>query len=237
MIPSENVPEPSPEIEVNDQIYEARQVVELLGRYMTDRRKRRIREVVEQRTRTVVPVVEGLYDMGNVSAVLRSAEALGYYSVHVIESSEHFKHSSRTSSGAEKWIDLTRWSKPNPCYDRLEARGYALIVTHLEGSVPLDEIDFTRPTAVVFGNEADGVSRETLARADHRCRIPIVGFVESYNVSVAAALTLYHAYHQRVNRLDRHGDLSPAERIKLMARYYLRSVGRAEQILQRYDQQ
>lgn len=232
---SENVPDiDRPTVEIDGREWRAENVVDFLRHHITDRRKERIRQVVDERTHTVVPVVEGLYDMGNVSAVLRSAEALGYYSVHVVETSERFKNSSRTSSGAEKWLDIHRWQKPADCYTQLKDDGYQLAVTHLDGSVPLSQIDFTRPTAVVFGNEAEGVSEETLAHADYRCQIPMVGFVQSYNVSVAAALTLFHAHRERTNELGRQGDLSPEEKLALTARYYIRSVTKAEQILRRY---
>lgn len=224
----------SPVIEIDGQVWPAGEVVRLLGDHMTERRKARIQRVIEERTETVVPVVEGLYDMGNVSAVLRSAEALGYNTVHVIETSDRFKNSSRTSSGAEKWLDIHRWPTPEACYARLKEDGYQIAVTHLEASVPLSEIDFTRPTAVVFGNEAEGVSEETLRQADYRCRIPMVGFVQSYNVSVAAALTLFHAYRERVRELGQQGDLSQNEKLELTARYYLRSVTKAGRILRQY---
>lgn len=224
-------------LEIDGRVWDAQDVVDRLAPHMTDRRRRRISDVVDHRTRSIVPVVEGLYDLGNVSAVLRSAEALGYYRAHVIETSEHFQHSSRTSAGAEKWIDLDRWSAPEPCYERLKAEGYGIAVTHLEASVPIEEVDFTQRTAVVFGNEADGVSETTLEHADVRFRLPIVGFVESYNVSVAAALTLYHVYRERQRRSGQHGDLSSAERTRLTARYYLRSVTKARQILRRHGSQ
>lgn len=221
-------------LEVGGKQWSAADVVQVLGKYMTDRRRKRIAEVVEGRTKTVVPVVEGLYDMGNVSAVLRSAEALGCYSVHVVESGDNFKNSSRTSSGADKWLDVHRWDTPAACCEELKKEGYQIVVTHLEASVPLEEIDFTRPTAVVFGNEAEGISEEMLEQADHRCQIPMVGFVQSYNVSVAAALTMYHAYQKRTEQLGQQGDLSKEEKMALIARYYLRSVTAPEKVLQRH---
>jgi tRNA (guanosine-2'-O-)-methyltransferase len=193
----------------------------------------RIEEVLANRTTTVVPVIEGVYDLGNVSAVIRSSEALGYQSVHVVESSEEFKSSPRTTQGSDKWLDITRWDKSRDCVAHLKKLGYRVVVTHLEASMPLDDIDFTTPAALVFGNEANGVSDEMLAAADGRCIIPMLGFVESFNVSVAAAVALYHAYRQRLSRLGSHGDLDSGTRAFLRARFYMKSVKEPEAILTR----
>lgn len=204
-----------------------------LDPFLTDRRKERIRSVVARRTRTVVPVVEGLYNMGNVSAVLRSAEALGYQTVHVVEPDRTFEASARTAAGTRRWLDVKRWSQRSECFEALRGEGYRLLVAHVRDARPIEEVDFTRPTAVLFGNEADGVSEEALRAADGRIRIPMVGFVESFNISVAAAITLYRAYRDRLERTGIHGDLTGSERRRLEARFYLQSVRRPEPILRR----
>lgn len=209
-------------------------VVDRLRPYLTEQRIKRIQEVVSRRSRNVVTVIEGLINLGNVSAVMRSAEALGFYDFHIVEGDHtRFKNSARTSQGAEKWLNVSRWPTPVACASTLKARGYTLVATHLdETSVPIDTIDFTQPIALVFGNEQGGVSHEMLALADHRCIIPMAGFVESFNISVAAAVGLYHAYHDRMTRQGFHGDLTEAEQTALTAEYYRRSVKHADEILQ-----
>ncbi len=208
-------------------------IIDRLRPYLTAQRIERIQEVVSRRSRNVVTVIEGLINLGNVSAVMRSAEALGFYDFHIVEGDNtRFKNSARTSQGAEKWLNVSRWPTPVACASALKARGYILVATHLdETSVPIDTIDFTQPTALVFGNEQGGVSSEMLALADHRCIIPMAGFVESFNISVAAAVGLYHAYHDRMTRQGFCGDLTEAEQTALTAEYYRRSVKHADEIL------
>ena len=211
------------------------QVIEILEPVMRAERLERIREVVAQRTRTVVPVVEGLVNTGNVSAVMRSAEGMGYQDFHVVKGqNERFKHSERTSRGAEKWIDLTRWEAPEPCVDFLHAAGYTVVATHLDDeAVSIDTIDFTEKTALVFGNEKDGISPAMQEAVDQTCIIPMAGFTESFNISVAAALGLYHAQRDRLARQGHHADLSEPEQTRLVARFCMRSVRKPEAILRR----
>ena len=221
--------------EVDGQRMAPARVVKVLQAVMTEPRIERIREVVAGRTRTVVPVVEGLINTGNVSAVLRSAEALGYQAVHLVRgANERFKHSERTSRGAEKWLDLVRWDDPAACVNHLHNQGYTVVATHLDDTaVPIDTIDFTERTALVFGNEHRGVSPDMLAAADRRCIIPLDGFTESFNVSVAAAVALYHARSDRLRRQGVHADLTEAEQTALMARFCMRSVRDPEALLRR----
>lgn len=210
-------------------------IIELLRPHMRERRLRRIRSVVAERTRTVVPVVEGLANTGNVSAVMRSAEALGYQDFHIVEGqNERYKHSQRTAQGAQHWLDVWRWQAPTGVTDELHDRGYRLLATHLHAeAVPLREIDFTQPTALVFGNEEDGVSDPMMDVVDGACVIPLPGFTESFNVSVAAAVALYHAQQDRLARQGHHADLDDAAQTRLTARFVLRSVNHAEQIIRR----
>lgn len=210
-------------------------VVELLRPHMRERRLRRIQAAVAERTRTVVPVVEGLVNTGNVSAVMRSAEALGYQDFHVVKgSNKRFKHSGRTSGGAENWLDLWYWEGPTGCADFLHNAGYRIVAMHLHAdTVPIREIDFTGPTALVFGNEEAGVSDAMMDEVDAACVVPLRGFTESFNVSVAAAVALYHAQQDRLNRQGVHADLSEEEQARLTARFCLRSVTHADKIIQR----
>jgi tRNA (guanosine-2'-O-)-methyltransferase len=210
-------------------------IISLLEPHMTDRRLRRIQDVVAERTRTVVPVVEGLVNTGNVSAVMRSAEALGYQDFHVVEGdNERYKHSQRTAGGAQKWIDVWRWTDPSSFAASLRESGYRLVATHLHAdTVPIREIDFTEPTALVFGNEEAGVSDAMMDEVDAACVVPLPGFTESFNVSVAAAVALYHAQQDRLNRQGHHADLSEEEQIRLVARFCLRSVTEPERIIER----
>jgi tRNA (guanosine-2'-O-)-methyltransferase len=210
-------------------------IVGLLRPHMRERRLERIRAVVAGRTRTVVPVVEGLVNTGNVSAVMRSAEALGYQDMHVVRGQhERYKHSQRTAQGAQHWLDVWHWGAPEDCAAHLRDAGYRLVAMHLHAdTVPIREVDFTAPTALVFGNEEAGVTDEMLAEADAACEVPLPGFTESFNVSVAAAVALYHAQQDRLDRQGTHADLSDEAQDRLVARFCLRSVNNARQIIER----
>ena len=199
----------------------------------TPERREKIERVVAGRSYSIVPVLEGLFDRGNVSAVLRSAEALGYQAVHVIELSEKFKKAKRVTQGAEKWLDLRSWDRTEDCLKHLRAAGYRILAAHVDDAQPIADIPFAEPTALFFGNEHAGLTPEVLDQADARVAVPMTGFTQTYNISVAAALALYHIHNDRTQRLGAHGDLSEDEQRCLIASYYLRCVDYAESVLQK----
>ena len=245
--------------EFGGRAFSAAEVIERLTPFMDAARCERIAAVVAARTVRVVPVLERVHDLGNVNAVLRSAEGLGYGAAHLVDlqgdAAEWIAslededtawpgdgtfeggmgRARRQSQGADKWIDLRLWPDAGAACDGLRAQGYRIVATHLAAdAVPIAEVDFSVPTALVFGNERDGISPDLLARADLNVVLPIDGFIQSYNISVAAALGLYHARQDRIARLGRHGDLSAEEQEALAARYYIRSVKAAALILARF---
>lgn len=210
----------------------ASEVVDRLGPLLTTERRQKIDQVLENRCFSNVVVLENIYDRGNASAVMRSAEAFGLTFVHMIELNEAFKESQRTTAGADKWIELKKWKSTAACVQELKKQGKQIVVTHLDAtSKPIAEVDFSRPTALVLGNEKDGISLEMAEAADHRVLLPMVGFVQSYNISVAAALCFYHIYLDRMQRRGQQGDLSPEQKQILKAHYYLRTQPSGEDIL------
>jgi tRNA (guanosine-2'-O-)-methyltransferase len=218
---------------IEDQAFTAREIIDYLQPKLTERRVERIQRAVSGRTCTVVPVMEGLYDRGNVSAVLRSSEAMGYQVVHNIESSKRFKAAKMTTQGAEKWLDLHRWETTTPCVEHLRERGYRIFAMHPEGSKPIDAFTYDKPTALVFGNEHAGVSDELVMAADARVVIPMDGYSQSYNISVAAAIALSHIRADRIRRLGAQGDLTPDERDILTAHHMRLSLASADAMLLR----
>jgi tRNA (guanosine-2'-O-)-methyltransferase len=213
------------------------EILELAAPFLTDERRARIKKVVAQRTYSIIPVLENIYDRGNVSAVMRSSEALGLQAVHVVELSERFKSANRVTQGADKWLDVTRWQSSKECALDLKARGYKIYATHLDAAVPIGDIDWSQPSAIVFGNEKDGVSKEMLQLCDQAVIIPMLGFVQSFNISVAAAISLYHIYQDRMKRLGHHGDLNDEEQNILTALYCIRSAKNPERLLKRLLEQ
>jgi tRNA (guanosine-2'-O-)-methyltransferase len=215
---------------VDDVPFPPPEIIRRLEPHVSPERMARIRDVVAARTRHIVPVVEGVANTGNVNAVMRTAEGLGLQSFHVIKGATPPKHSRRTSQGAHKWLDVTFWDSPGECVQALRASGFRILVTHLgPSSVPIEGMDFSMPSAIVFGNEKSGVSPELLALADAAVVLPLTGFVQSYNISVAAAMALHVA--DRARRAAGVGSLSPDERLRLEADFLIRAVRHADQIL------
>jgi tRNA (guanosine-2'-O-)-methyltransferase len=210
----------------------SQEIWELLGTRLTSHRQQRIRQVCRQRCQSLVPVLENIYDRGNISAVMRSAEAFGFYQFHVVEKAEaKFKAANRVTQGTDKWLKVERHRQASSSITKLKDQGYRVLATHLEASVPIEEIDFTQKVAVVFGNEKDGVSDEMLDLVDGRFIYPMQGFAQSFNISVAAALTFSFAYWQRVQKLGKCGDLTEPQQDLLAANYVLRSLDNVESLV------
>jgi tRNA (guanosine-2'-O-)-methyltransferase len=206
-------------------------VIAALDPLLTEERQQRILQVVAARSRAVVPVLDGLIDPHNVSAVLRSADAFGVQEVHVIERGERYLASPRVAQGSERWVDVIRHESAEACIRALRARGHRVFVAALQPSAEAampDALAREPRAAIVFGNERDGTSPDLHALADATYTIPMQGFVQSLNVSVAAAITLFAAMR------GRPGDLSEPERERLYARYCLLSVPRAEEVVHEY---
>ena len=200
--------------------------------FLLDGRRERIDEVVAQRTRTLTVVMEAFCDPQNVNAVLRTCDAFGVQEVHVVEGPmKPYDRNKKISQNADKWLDVVRWRSTAECLDALRGRGFAVYVTHLgDGARAPRELSFAGKVALVFGNESRGVSGEALARADARFAIPMRGFVQSLNVSVAAAVSLAHAVERREQERGRHGDLAPDEAAGLRERFYLLAVKQRSRI-------
>lgn len=206
-----------------------------LSPFLSPERKARIETVLEGRSTDIAVVLDGTHDLGNIHAVVRTSEGLGFDQIHVIESQERFRKANRTAQGADTWVDFHRYSDPGACVKELRARGYRLLVTTLEGDQTLDDIDFTIPTAIVLGNEKSGVSPLLLESAELRVCLPMSGFAQSFNVSVAGAMVLWTAHQDRRRRLGRSGNLTEPQKHALRDRYYRQSVDRADEILRELE--
>ncbi|MCX7623741.1 MAG: RNA methyltransferase [Thermomicrobium sp.] len=205
--------------------------MERRARPITERRLQRMREVLARRQPDLTVVLENVHDPHNVSAVLRSCDAVGLLTVHLVYTVEEFPELSENVSGsALKWLDLVFHPTIAACYDALRAQGLKIYATYLgdpERSLDLYDLDLTEPVALVFGNEQRGVSDEAVALADGNFVIPMVGMVRSLNISVACAVSLYEALRQR--RLGGHYDrpkLDEDERLRRLRRW-LEREGRA----------
>ncbi len=223
----------SDQIQVGDLEVSVTDIIGCLGLGMTEERRKRIDQVVAQRSLHVISVLENIYDRGNVSAVMRSAEASGFLRMHLVDQpGGRFKAANRVTRGAEKWLDVRAHSSASSAVEELKAQGYQIWATDLNTSNSIDDVDWGRPTAFVLGNEKDGVSAEMLALADGSFRIPMQGFSQSFNISVAAALIFYHA-RLAARRLGDEALLKETQRQQVLANYYLRCFDNPEVLLQR----
>ncbi len=194
--------------------------------YLVPERKARIDEVVANRTRTLTVVMEAFCDPQNVNAVLRTCDAFGIQELHAVEGPmKRFDRNKKISQNADKWLDVHRWRSTAECLAKLKADGFAIYVTHLDpGTRALGDLSFAGKVALVFGSESRGVSADAVALADATFAIPMRGFVQSFNVSVAAAITLAKAVERREVERGRHGDLPDAEAAALRERFYVLAV-------------
>ncbi len=145
-------------------------------------------------------VLEEVSNTHNASAVARTCDAAGVLHVDVIYAfPEAFPVNEAISTGAEKWLNLTRYSSARDCLARLKQQGLAVVATHLgSDAVPYSAVDYARPVAIVFGNESEGISPAALALADHVIKIPMTGMAQSLNLSVSVGIVLYEALRQRL---------------------------------------
>lgn len=215
--------------------YEA--LTEFLAPFVTDVRRKKIECVLTERTRQVPIVMEGLFDQGNINAVMRSAEALGFQSLHLIKKSEEFRIANRVTKGADQWLDVALWESTSSCIKQIKKLGYRIAVTDMSAVQSIDEIDFCTPTALVFGNEKEGISEEMRQLADERFKVPMVGFTQSFNISVAAAICLSRIQKMRIQKKGKHGDLEEEDLKRLRARYYLNSVAKPQELWRAFKSQ
>jgi len=167
---------------------------------ITERRRAKLEEVARHRQPDLTVVVEDVHDPHNVSAMLRSCDAAGVLQVQLVYTIDKFPRiGSKSSASAGKWISTRRFRSIDECYGQLRREGFKIWATRIgQGSRPLYDLDFTTKTAVVFGNEHRGVSEAAAAGADGLLQIPMVGMIQSLNVSVACAVTVFEALRQRM---------------------------------------
>jgi tRNA (guanosine-2'-O-)-methyltransferase len=166
----------------------------------TEQRLNRLETVLRRRQPDLTVVMENIHDPHNVSAILRSCDAAGVMGVQLIYTSTEFPDlGKKSSASAIKWVDRRRFESVKECYDTLHEEGYTIYATHLEEAAKVPyEIDMTKKTAFVVGNEHEGVSLEAAHLADGILQIPMFGMIQSLNVSVATAVILFEAVRQRI---------------------------------------
>lgn len=167
---------------------------------MTPERRERLLSVLNKRQAGLTVVLENVQDPHNISAVMRTCDAVGIQEIYVLNNKipRHKKWGAKSSSSAAKWLTIHQFSDTAECVAALRQKYDKIFTTHLAAdAVSLYEIDFTGSVALVFGNEHEGVSDEIRAQADGNFIIPQVGIIKSLNISVACAVSIYEALRQR----------------------------------------
>ncbi|RED46081.1 TrmH family RNA methyltransferase [Seonamhaeicola aphaedonensis] len=168
-------------------------LLQYLETYLTENRKQRFNNILQQRTKHFTVAIEDVYQLHNTSAVIRSCDAFGIQELNIIEEINTKRIDREIAMGAQKWVDLNRYNSVKDCIADLKQKGYQIVATtpHAQ-DCELHNFDVTKKSCFFFGRETEGLSDEVLQQADCFLKIPMVGFTESLNISVSAAIILEH---------------------------------------------
>jgi len=202
--------------------------------FLTDNRKERFRQVLEKRTKHFTIAMEDIFQLHNTSAVMRSCEVFGIQELNVIEEKFGKSIDKEIAMGAQKWVDINKFESVTDCLSTLKGKGYQIIATtpH-ENDCLLDDFDISKPSALFFGTERDGLSEEILQNADGFLKIPMAGFTESLNISVSAAIIIQNLM-SRLHKSDIHWQLSEEEILEKRLEWAKSSIKDIKRIEVRY---
>jgi tRNA (guanosine-2'-O-)-methyltransferase len=208
--------------------------LDFLENIITDNRKEKFLKVLKERTKHFTIAVEDVFQMHNASAVMRSCEVFGIQELHVIEERYGKRIDKEIAMGAQKWVDISTYDSVTNCIDTLKNRGYQIIATtpH-ENDCLLEDFDISKPSALFFGTERDGLSEEILKRADGFLKIPMVGFTESLNISVSAAIIIQNLTN-RLRNSDVAWQLTEEEILEKRLDWAKKSIKDIKRIEARY---
>jgi tRNA (guanosine-2'-O-)-methyltransferase len=211
------------------------ELIPYLEGFVSERRKERLQTVLNERMRHMTVVLEDVYQAHNASAVLRSCDCFGVQDVYFIENRNKFKISEEVSMGSNQWLSIRKYNKEENntagCLRDLKSKGYRIVATtpHKNDKV-ISELDVTKPFALVFGTEIDGISPTVFEMADEFVKIPMHGFTESFNISVCAALSMYEL-STRIRKQAISYQLPEKEKEEIYLEWLKASVGSSELII------
>ncbi|MEN9487797.1 MAG: hypothetical protein RL494_62 [Bacteroidota bacterium] len=205
-----------------------------LENMLTENRKEKFQKVLETRTNHFTVVVEDVFQMHNTSAVMRSCEVFGIQELAIIEQRYGKSIDKEIAMGAQKWVDITTFDSISDSLQTMRNKGYQIIATtpH-EKDCLLDDFDISKPSALFFGTERDGLSEEIMQQADGFLKIPMVGFTESLNISVSAAIIIQNLTN-RLRKSDIHWQLSDKEVLEKRLSWAKNSIKDIARIEERY---
>lgn len=205
-----------------------------LENIISEERKERFLDILKDRTNYITVAIEDVFQMHNTSAVIRSCDAFGVQTAHLIESKYSEPLDKNIAMGAQQWVTTPRYNTTTECIDTLRKDGYKIIATspHTD-SYLLDDFKIDDKIALFFGTERSGLSQEVLDKADGYVKIPMVGFSESLNISVSAAIILQHITTELKKRI-KGWELTPEEKLAIRLDWTKKSIKSIDDILERY---
>lgn len=214
--------------------------LDFLYQFITDDRKERFEQVLQNRTRHLTVVLEDIFQPHNASAVLRSCDLTGVQDVHIIENNFMFDINPDVVMGSTKWLDIHRYNEEEfntpAVIEQLKSKGYQIVATcpHRDDYTP-ETLPLDRPVALFFGTEKTGLTDYVLDHADQYVRIPMVGFTESFNISVSAALLVYTLTRRLREQTDLDWHLSEEEKNEVRLEWSKRTLNRIRQYERKFN--
>jgi tRNA (guanosine-2'-O-)-methyltransferase len=205
-----------------------------LESYLTPRRRGLFDKVLAERTNHFTVATEDVYQLHNTSAVIRSCDVFGVQNVHITEERNRKRIDREIAMGAQKWVNINRYHTAKDSCETLRAKGYQIIATtpHNDACL-LEDFDVSQPSALFFGTEKDGLSNEIMEQADGYLKIPMVGFTESLNISVSAAIIL-QSITSKLKRSEVEWRLTEEEIYETKLNWARNSIKSSEQIIERF---
>ncbi|WP_435133349.1 TrmH family RNA methyltransferase [Formosa sp. A9] len=209
-------------------------LVNHLETIITPERKARFDAVLPQRTKHFTVATEDVYQLHNTSAVIRSCDVFGIQEVNIVEERNSKRIDREIAMGAQKWVDLNRYNHVKDCITDLKQKGYQIIATtpH-KNDCELYDFDVSKPSCFFFGRETEGLSEIVLSEADGFLKIPMVGFTESLNISVSAAIILQHVT-TKLKKTDLNWQLTEQEQLEKRLDWLKKSIKSYDEVVARF---
>ncbi len=202
--------------------------------FLTESRKKKFLKILESRTNHFTIAMEDVFQLHNTSAVMRSCEVFGIQELNVVEQKFGKRIDTEIAMGAQKWVDVNRFNTIQNCIDTMKEKGYQIIATTPHNdSCMLHEFDITKRSAIFFGTERDGLSQEVIDQADGYLKIPMVGFTESLNISVSAAIIIQDITN-RLRQSNLNWQLTSEEILQKRLTWTRNSIKDIQRIEERY---
>jgi tRNA (guanosine-2'-O-)-methyltransferase len=202
---------------------------------ISPKRQELFMDLVEKRTKKIALVLEDIYQSHNAAAVLRSGDCFGVQDVHIIENRNHWKPHPDIEQGSSKWLSIYRYGEKEQntkdCLLSLKQKGYVIAATTPHTEMTIDDLPTDKPVALVLGTEMHGITDVAKANSDYLVRIPMYGFTESFNISVAAAISLHTLRTKFVND-DRDLKLSDEEKRQVLLSWCRNTINRSEKVIE-----